>query len=354
MNKQLIMSISCVIAAIFTTSSQAIEIGRPITTSVVITKLNNQADMPVPLQKQVTLMNIILPPQAQQGLFAPKIQKSLTTTKESDTLPSFVNLGMNHVPVLDQGQHGTCVTFAITAAIDALLGKGDYLSQLCNLELGNYLEKKGYAPSGWNGSFGPWVIDQIRRFGIINKNNQRTQSCAGIKEYPTNDGNDPKVSMTLNAFKQMSENVRHKFYSVYVMNISQRVSTNFSDIEQAEKALQYVKQSLARGNRLTFGVILVLIPHCSAGACATYQAKYDTWALTTEANEPNHPIGGHEMVIIGYDDQAIAIDKEGKSHQGLLFLRNSWGDDVGDYGNYYMTYDYFKKFVAEIQEMVKK
>lgn len=42
-----------------------------------------------------------------------------------------VELGMNSVPVLDQGSYGTCVTFATTAAMDAVLGLGDYISQQC-------------------------------------------------------------------------------------------------------------------------------------------------------------------------------------------------------------------------------
>lgn len=71
---------------------------------------------------------------------------------ETLPLPDQVQLKMNKVPVLDQGRHGTCVTFAVTGAIDAVIGKGDYISQLCNLQLGSYLEQHGYGLSGWNGS----------------------------------------------------------------------------------------------------------------------------------------------------------------------------------------------------------
>jgi C1A family cysteine protease len=64
-------------------------------------------------------------------------------------------------------------------------------------------------------------------------------------------------------------------------------------------------------------------------------------------------MAGHEMIIIGYDDNAIAVDQDGNSHQGLLFLRNSMGDDVGDNGNNYMSYDFFEKFVDEVQVIYK-
>jgi C1A family cysteine protease len=60
-------------------------------------------------------------------------------------------------------------------------------------------------------------------------------------------------------------------------------------------------------------------------------------------------LGGHEMVIIGYDDNAISTDRDMKVHHGLLTLRNSWGDKAGDHGNYYMSYDFFKKFAMEVQ-----
>src|SRR4029077_16988364 len=85
------------------------------------------------------------------------------------SLPTNVNLGMNNVPVLDQGMHGTCVTFATMAALDAVYGKENYISQLCNLSLGSYLEKisAGSYPSGWNGSLNKIVLEQIKTYGII-------------------------------------------------------------------------------------------------------------------------------------------------------------------------------------------
>ena len=36
----------------------------------------------------------------------------------------------------------------------------------------------------------------------------------------------------------------------------------------------------------------------------------------------NEELAGHEMVIVGYDDNATAVDNTGKEHRGLLKLRN--------------------------------
>ena len=57
------------------------------------------------------------------------------------------------------------------------------------------------------------------------------------------------------------------------------------------------------------------------------------------------------MVITGYDDDAIAKDSAGQEHQGLLTLRNSWGANAGNHGDFYMSYDYFKLLVVEAQRI---
>jgi C1A family cysteine protease len=45
---------------------------------------------------------------------------------------------------------------------------------------------------------------------------------------------------------------------------------------------------------------------------------------------------GHEMIIIGYNDNAK-----------VLKLRNSWGPDRGDNGDFYMSYDYYQLMVND-------
>ena len=111
---------------------------------------------------------------------------------------------MNNVPVLDQGQHGSCVTFAVTAAYDAVIGSGDYISQLCQLQLGNYLEANGYGYSGWNGSLGRYVLSQIDSFGIVTKAQEASYGCGGLYQYPGNEAT-PRAPMTVKAYHQISE-----------------------------------------------------------------------------------------------------------------------------------------------------
>lgn len=306
------------------------------------------------LTKSVTLLKVHLsePELSQiQGSFTSKqnLSDHQSNNIEQASLPRRIDLGMNKVPVLDQGQHGSCVTFTNTAAIDALLGKGDYVSQLCSLELGSYLASQSDLPSGWEGSYGPWIFDQINRFGIISKKVQASGACAGIKEYPPNDPNNEGKPMSTQDYHQKSEAISESIYKLDIMNAFASAG-HIGDKQQGKQALQKVKEFLAQGSRVSFGTLLILVPSCHAGACASYHEQDDTWAITADLNNSKlDDIAGHEMLIIGYDDNAIAIDHQGQKHQGLLILRNSWGPEVGDQGNFYMTYDYFETLADEAQ-----
>jgi len=342
MYKKLLVGMTVISAAIAVTQAQAVQFEKPIKTNVIVTKPDGAGT-----KKQVMVLNIKLS-QKERNLLLNYKPKNFKTRD----LPSSANVGMNNVPVLDQGMHGTCVTFATTAAMDAILGKGDYISQLCNLELGSYLETLGYMPSGWDGSWGAWVFDQMVRFGVVSKDIQTSKGCAGVMDYPVDNWTNEGNPMTLNEFNKNSIDVSSTAYTVEYLNLFKRFDNKFQDSSSAWTALQNVKQSIANSHRVLIGTFLVLSPYCSAGACAKHNAAQDTWALTSEISTPPYFMGGHEMVIYGYDDNATATDAAGNTYTGLLTLRNSWGSNVGDNGDYYMTYDYFMKFAGDVQELV--
>jgi hypothetical protein len=268
----------------------------------------------------------------------------------SEKFPAKVQLGMNGVPVLNQGNHGSCAMFAITAGIDAVLNKGDYISQLCQLQVGNYLAADGYTPSGWDGTIGRFVLSQLETTGIVSKQQQATQGCGGLTEYPTN-GEDPESAMTLNEYHQISEPFDHETVSWWTLLdvfdvVNERLDTSTT--------LAEVKKSLLNGDRVAFGVLLLDFEQGIMGAVGKKGANYDSWVLTPEIARDVYLrpfFGGHEMLITGYDDNAVAIDDKGRPHKGLLTLRNSWGEQVGDHGNFYMSYDYFVLLVIEAQRI---
>lgn len=355
--RNLLILMTSIITILLAANANAIQLDGTTTVTLATNKTALATGQSQAAKKQVVLMKIKLTPKEKKMLLSydPKRFRSLQSARSD--LPSKADVGMNGVPVLDQGLHGSCVTFANTAAVDAVINKGDYVSQLCQLQLGRYLARKGYYPNGWEGSFAPMVLNQIMQYGIISKKTQRTQSCGGLKEYPLS-SSDIGTPMTLDEFNQYSENINILEKGLYwrpILNVFDRFTDKKATDQHLNEYLTQVKQSLAtkvegRTSRPTFAVLLPLY-HCTQeGACAKHHVDFDTWALTSSImHDPDPELGGHEMVITGYDDEATAIDNEGVMHKGLLTLRNSWSTAAGDHGNYYMTYDFFKKFIIETQ-----
>lgn len=61
-------------------------------------------------------------------------------------------------------------------------------------------------------------------------------------------------------------------------------------------------------------------------------------------SQGEQPVGGHALLIIGYDDDRECFGTSGK---GAFLIRNSWGTDWGDNGYGWLPYDYFLKGQAE-------
>lgn len=304
--------------------------------------------------KEVTLLNIALSAKAQQIVHDQAIKalsEAPTFSIEDNKLPKKLDLGMNHVPVLDQGYYGTCVVFANTAAVDAAIGRGDYVSQLCLLQLGRYLAANAYIPSGWDGSIGSLVLQQLNTFGIVNKQQQKQYGCGGITEYPISKKEEPAGEMSISDYHHLSESLGD-----YRVDWSPIVDVYqlFRKEVTADTVLIDVKKSLMASERVTFGILLPLSEEGLAGAVGKYKQAYDTWVLTPNIAQDagsGPSTVGHEMIITGYNDEAVAIDDEGHAHHGLLTLRNSWGEGFGDHGNFYMSYDYFRGLVVEAQRI---
>lgn len=274
--------------------------------------------------------------------------KTANTYSAHQSLPSNIEVGMNNVPVLNQGAHGSCVTFASAGAVDAVLNKGDYVSELCSLTLGSYLESQDEDyPSGWDGSWGSIVLKQFSDYGIVSKDSQHQYGCGGLKHYPVFDPSATGDAMSPTDYQGMSESLT----SVVDWSSILKVDDAFGGNYDPNKVLDKVKESLAKGQRLTFGVGLD-VALGGAGAVGSYHAYHDTWVLTPQIQEDvdNDEIyAGHEMIIIGYDDDAEVTADDGTVNKGLLHLRNSWSEGAGDKGDYFMSYAHFKALTMEVQ-----
>lgn len=280
-------------------------------------------------------------------------EQAISSEPLSRELPRKVKLGMQLTPVLNQGYHGSCVTFAVTAAIDAALGAGDYVSQLCNLELGSYLAINDKSPaSGWNGSYAPWVLQQIAQYGVISQNYQKLHGCSGLKDYP--------LEEEMNEGSPMSDS-EFLSHSIPISNLMSWQAlltdeTAFTPHAQMNQVIHRMKEELAKGNRLTVGLLLDVYLG-DAGALGSYQASSDTWMLTPEIALDainGNLYAGHELIITGYNDDVEVADKNGHINRGLFTLRNSWSEFAGDHGDYYVTYDYIRMLALEVMTLRMK
>lgn len=306
-----------------------------------------------PKTKMIALLAIKLSDSAQTNLLARPQASSHSSYMTETALPSSKQLGMAGVPVLDQGAHGSCVTFATTAAVDAAVYKSDAISQLCQLELGAYLEKVGNNPSGWDGSFGHIVLNQMDTFGMVSKLRQASEGCGGLKTYPASIPETPLNTMTPEEFHHMMDGATTTA-TPFVWFPILHVNEAFSFPVDSQRVLNKVKEAINAGDRLAFGTLLVDPEEGVAGAVGTYHQKNDTWLLTPHLRydmEHATNFAGHEMVITGYDDEAVAKDPSGVTHKGLLTLRNSWGTGIGDQGDFYISYEYFKALVIEAHQI---
>ncbi len=313
--------------------------------------------------KQVPILPVKLSPAM---LEMQKSRLSIRRSLADNTLPTEKDLGMNHVPVLDQGHYGTCVTFAITAAIDAAYGKGDYISQLCLLQLSNTLSEHSYWDSAWNGSMGHRVIGEIRQYGIMTKADQKKGLCNNIKDYPSvfNDSLT-QHKMTLADYHKKSLNILSNSGAGITIepqvlfklaNVSDYgefdrfiTITNFSDgwVTPEESQLA-VRRALAQGDR----VVIAFLINTKNMLAGRNKIDYDTWFVTrnlkeafnnqTLISEEMNNWGYHEIVLYGYDDNVVITNSKGETQKGVFLVRNSWGTNIMSRGVEFMTYDYFK------------
>ena len=220
-------------------------------------------------------------------------------------VPPAIDLGMGNVPVLDQGEEGTCVTFSSTAALDALLSEFDFISQQCSLMLDDAL-----GSNYWNGANMPSdVVSPLQQYGVVSQSDCPSQ-------YPdTSASIDPDTYQTL-----VSSNESAIVASVQLQYF-------------AAPDLNALKAALRAGNRVLIGI------HIYTGMQQAVQG-FDVngnvgglWACKQgkSQNYCRNSSDGHEVLVVGYDDS-----------QELLKIRNSWGSGVGDGGDFYMTYKFFQ------------
>ena len=258
------------------------------------------------------------------------------------------HLGMNDVPVFNQGMYGSCVTFAMSAMLDTFLTHNDWISPACLLTLGRYLEDNGYQHSGWQGLMPDILFARLKEFGFIRQADEK--NC--LNHYPIDALDIPPNQTSPLQYHRLSHQLNPHLQLNNILNYQAFLRHELSPKQIIDKT----RAALTRGERVLIGVLIPAMDY--AGAAGHYKVLHDTWILTTPIlerlknlrQEPQY-FGGHQMIVTGFDDDAMIFDSEGQMHQGLFTLRNSWGHDVGDNGNFYMSYAYLAQLSVDLKSL---
>ncbi|NRB46416.1 MAG: DUF4384 domain-containing protein [Saprospiraceae bacterium] len=94
--------------------------------------------------------------------------------------------------------------------------------------------------------------------------------------------------------------------------------------------IEGMKQNLAQGAPVVIGMMV-------GGSFMSRMLGQDSW-VPSQRDYSMRGFGGHAMCVIGYDD-----NKNG----GSFHVMNSWGEDWGNRGNFWVTYRDFEHFTKE-------
>lgn len=294
---------------------------------------------------------------------------------EAVALPSSHQSGMNGVPVHDQSwEWGTCVTISVIDALNAHHGlKVDrQISPTCFIQMTRSLQSPEKEETWWDDGNGGLALLLLEHYGIWTLKDQRERrvngkpACGGLREYPFRKGesefrNSPELldmqdyismvkeqrardggfgkAMPLKLYEAHSRYlVTHKDWRLLLLNIE----------KNPEHSIQRIKKALVNGNRVIVSLNIdpFLRDHGkNLGALGNYRSlKDDTWILTPEIEQDiqqKRELSGHAVIITGYDDKACVNEQ-----CGLFTIRHSVGKDLGDHGNFYASYDYFRKLAS--------
>jgi C1A family cysteine protease len=253
----------------------------------------------------------------------PKVNKILTSKgtkkhhvlKASD-LPSNVDNRKWCSPIEDQGQLGSCTA-------NAGVGMYEYMENKANgtytdgSRLFLYKATRLLMGDQGIGDSGAWIrttLGAIRLFGIPNE-----------VYWPYSDAPDKFDIMPeawLWAFGQNFQSIAYF-----------RLDTSADGNENIKSIKQYVNNGYAVDYGFT--VFQSYTQSNTNGGIFPFPAS-------SGGRISERTVGGHSVLIVGYDDKKVAKNtKDGNTKTGCFLIRNSWGTSWGDHGYGWFPYEYF-------------
>lgn len=225
---------------------------------------------------------------------------------DRNALPPAVSLEKYAPRRLSQGQQGSCVGWASAYAARTILesaatGKDPNALQFSPSFLYNQI--------GLEGCQGSYVVDAMKSLMSV--------GALSLNDFPYDEEscNRQPTEAQVNAAQQ------------YVMRGYNRLT---KDNDDYAIDLIAIKQNIAQGAPVVIGMLV--------GGSFEEMNGERSWIPTQSDYNNMNDFGGHAMCVIGYDDNM---------NGGSFQIMNSWGDDFGDNGLFWIPYEHFEKFTNE-------
>lgn len=223
-----------------------------------------------------------------------------------NTLPAAVSLEKYAPRRLSQGQQGSCVGWASAYAARTILESAATGQDPNSLQFSPAFLYNQISMEGCQGSY---VVDAMKTMMEV--------GALPLNEFPYNE-NDCNKRPTQDQVRAAQR---------YVMRGYNRLTKDGDDYSIDQLAM---KQNIAQGAPVVIGM--------SVGGSFEQMNGQRSWIPTRSDYNNMDRFGGHAMCVIGYDDNL-----DGGSFQ----IMNSWGDDFGQGGLFWMPYQHFEKFTHE-------
>jgi len=222
-------------------------------------------------------------------------------------LPAAVSL-LEYAPQrLNQGSQGSCVGWASSYAARTIMFAQQF---------GKQPNSVAFSPSS--------LYNQIKLPGCQGaylQNAMETMKNVGV--LPFNDF--PYDETTCSIMPDNQDKSKMAMYKTLGFNRLTQGSSNSHEVDMLA-----IKQNLAQGAPVVIGMMV-------GGSFMSDMMGNPIWR-PTQSDYYMQGFGGHAMCVIGYDD-----DVEG----GAFEIMNSWGEDWGNKGTFFIAYDDFYHFTKE-------
>ncbi len=225
---------------------------------------------------------------------------------DRNSLPSSVSLEKYAPKRLSQGQQGSCVGWASAYAARTILESAATGQDPNSLKFSPAFLYNQISLEGCQGSY---VVDAMKT--MVNA------GALPLNEFPYDEDNCSKKPTSL----QLNEAQR------YVMRGYNRLT---KDNDDYAIDLIAMKQNIAQGAPVVIGMLV--------GGTFEEMNGQRSWIPNRSDYSNRDNFGGHAMCVIGYDD---------KLDGGSFQIMNSWGDDFGQNGLFWMPYEHFEQFTNE-------